>query len=364
MASSHFDDLARTLVRGAAGARPGSTVVRDAPIAPLTSLKVGGVARLLVRTTTPHEAIAVAECAAIHGVPTLILGGGSNVVVADKGFDGLVIRVDASPATRHSGIVSRSEGDVSYVDVEAGCQTAGIARWAARQGLAGFEWACGIPGTIGGAVAGNAGAYGGDMASVVTSVRAWLPSTETTPFAATGHAPNPVGIVTNLSVEAMGYGYRTSRLKRGPGLVLGARLRLRREDPEAILARIDTFEAARRQKQPTERSCGSVFRNPPGEVAGRLLEEAGMKGRSHGGASVSPVHANWIINRGNATAEDVVALIREGQATVQAGTGIRLQLEVLLVGDWDTRVVSDLIDTPSLPVGARTEEYAADEAAK
>ena len=140
----------------------------------------------------------------------------------------------------------------------------------------------------------------------------------------------------------MGYGYRTSRLKRGPGVVLGARLRLHREDPAAILARIDTYEAARRQKQPTERSCGSVFRNPPGEIAGRLLEAAGMKGRSSGDASVSPVHANWIINRGNATASDVVSLIREGQASVRARTGIRLQLEVLFLGGWDARVLNDL----------------------
>ena len=356
----HLDEFARTLAHGVDGVT-GISVVRDAPIAPFTSLKIGGLARLLVRATSQYELVAVADAAAMHGVPTLILGGGSNVIVADEGFDGLVIKLDASSATRHAGTIARDalrdgdgslDSDVTLVDVEAGCQTAGLARWAARQGLAGIEWACGIPGTIGGAVAGNAGAYGGDMAGIVTAVRAWLPPARTPMAGATGDASGAPGSVTTIPVDAMGYAYRTSRLKHGPGIVLGARLRLRREDPAAILARIDTYESARRQKQPTERSCGSVFRNPPGEIAGRLLEAAGMKGRSRGDASVSPVHANWIINRGSATASDVISLIREGQDSVLTRTGIRLRLEVLLVGAWDARVLDGLTSEPApAPVG-------------
>ena len=322
------------------GGDTGIVVARDAPIAPFTSLKVGGLARLLVRTRDAQVTIAVAEAALLHHVPMLIIGGGSNVVVADAGFDGLVIKVDAHPGSRVAGTIVSTNGDAVLVDVEAGCQTAGFARWAARQGLAGIEWACGIPGTVGGAVVGNAGAYGGDMAGVVDTVDAWLPSS--TPSTSNEYSHLEGGSVTRFAVHEMAYRYRTSRLKHGNGVVLGARLRLRREDPASVLARIDTYDAARRQKQPTERSCGSVFRNPPGEIAGRLLEQAGMKGRCRGDAQVSTIHANWIINRGAASAADVVSLMREGQQAVLARSGVRLQLEVLLVGAWDPKDVGGL----------------------
>ena len=194
-------------------------------------------------------------------------------------------------------------------------------------------------------IAGNAGAYGGDMAGVVETVRAWLGPHETGSPAENG--PEPWARMTEIPVADMGYAYRTSRLKRGHGVVLGARLRLRRERPDVILARIDSFEAARRQKQPTERSCGSIFRNPPGEVAGRLLEDAGMKGRSRGDAQVSPIHANWIINRGTASAMDVAWLMKQGQTEVLARAGIQLHLEVLLVGEWDPAVVDALVEAPT-----------------
>lgn len=327
-----LDDLAR---------ETGLAVVRDAPLAPFTSLKVGGRADALVRVRSEQELVAAAFHAHARGLPVLVLGGGSNVVVSDHGIPGVVIKVDGSMGGRASGaIVGEREGEV-IVAVEAGCATAALARWAARAGLGGVEWACGIPGTIGGAIVGNAGAYGGDMAGIVEVVRAWAPD---------GQVPlakgfPPAGRVIEVPVDQMAYGYRTSRMKRpGAGIVLGARLRLRRTDPSALMARIDEFESARRRKQPTERSCGSVFRNPPGDVAGRLLEKAGMKGRTRNDAQVSEVHANWIINRGRAMASDVVALMREGQAAVLDGAGIRLRVEVLLVGAWDRAEVGDLVD--------------------
>jgi UDP-N-acetylmuramate dehydrogenase len=343
------DDFARVIT--SASGLLGIDAMRDVPIAPFTSLKVGGSARYMVRARTPDEIIAIASLGAQYGMAVLVLGGGSNVVVADAGFDGLVIKVDAPYATRHSGTISETDGDAVIVHVEAGCQTAGFARWAARKGLAGVEWACGIPGSVGGAVAGNAGAYGGDMASVVNEVQAWVPCVG--PATTKVAIPGSVGKVIDVSTPDMAYGYRTSRFKGGSGVVLGARLRLRREDPEAVLARIDKFEAARRQKQPTERSCGSMFRNPPGEVAGRLLEQAGMKGRSRGDAQVSPVHANWIVNRGRAAASDVISLVREGRAAVFARTGIRLRLEVLLVGAWNPDETADLLE----PLDRGAEEH-------
>lgn len=344
MATRDHHELARAITRGALGV-PAMEVQRDAAIAPFTSLKVGGPARLLVRTRDAVSTIAIAEAATLHQVPILAIGGGSNVVVADAGFDGLVIKLDPPTVARHTGTIAGGVRDEILVDVEAGCQTAGLARWAAREGLAGIEWACGIPGTIGGAIAGNAGAYGGDMAGVVETVRAWLGPHETGSPAENG--PEPWARMTEIPVADMGYAYRTSRLKRGHGVVLGARLRLRRERPDVILARIDSFEAARRQKQPTERSCGSIFRNPPGEVAGRLLEDAGMKGRSRGDAQVSPIHANWIINRGTASAMDVAWLMKQGQTEVLARAGIQLHLEVLLVGEWDPAVVDALVEAPT-----------------
>ena len=130
------------------------------------------------------------------------------------------------------------------------------------------------------------------------------------------------------------------------------------DDPATLLARIEGFESARRQKQPTERSCGSVFRNPPGETAGRLLEQAGMKGRSRGDAQVSAVHANWIINRGAATATDVLSLIREGRTAVLNRTGIALEIEVLLVGDWDPHAVAELRDGATHPAQAPAQNTA------
>ena len=322
-------------------------VTVDTPLAPYTSLKVGGTARFMVRAHSSDEIIAIASVAADYDMPVLVLGGGSNVVVADAGFDGIVIKIDAPTGTRHAGTISSTDGDAVLVEVEAGCQTAGFARWAARQGLAGFEWACGIPGTVGGAVAGNAGAYSGEMASIVAEVRAWVPSAGAQVLDAAPQAHG--GAVIRVPASEMAFGYRTSRFKRGPGVVLSTRLRLRHDDPATLLARIEGFEAARRQKQPTERSCGSVFRNPPGEIAGRLLEQAGMKGRSRGDAQVSAVHANWIINRGAATATDVLSLIREGRTAVHNRTGIALQIEVLLVGDWDPHAVAELRDGATHP---------------
>ncbi len=318
------DELARATNLG---------VTHDAPLAPFTSLKVGGPAKLLIRASLPGELAACLGWAAASQVPVLVLGGGSNVVVADRGFPGLAIKVQASRQEIGAGTITDDHGTTVLVDVEAGCMTASVSRWAAREGLGGVEWACGIPGTIGGAVAGNAGAYDGDIASIADAVRAWVPG----PTASTG------SVVVFANAE-MGFDYRRSRFKDpGHGVVLGVRLRLKRADPERLLARIDELERTRRRRQPTERSCGSVFRNPPGDSAGRLLEAAGMKGHLRGDAQVSPVHANWIVNRGRATATDVAALMREGQATVFARDGIRLQPEVLLVGDWDPRDTEGLL---------------------
>ena len=183
-----------------------------------------------------------------------------------------------------------------------GVLSAGFARWTANLGWTGFEWACGVPGTIGGAAAGNAGAYGSSMADCVERVRAWFPGGERV-----------------LDGPAMGYAYRTSAFKQSPEpkAILAVDLRLRPGDREAALARIERNEQQRKEKQPTERSCGSVFKNPPGGFSGQLIETAGLKGTTVGGAQISEKHGNFFVNRGQATAADVLALVQIAQRRVE-----------------------------------------------
>ncbi|MGH2350408.1 MAG: UDP-N-acetylmuramate dehydrogenase, partial [Chloroflexota bacterium] len=240
----------------------GLAVERDVPLGPYTSLKIGGPADFFVRTRSAKE---LSRClAAVHrlGVPWLLLGGGSNMLIADRGFRGLAIKVEAQPGQRNRAEVLSETAGAVHLRCEAGVLSAGLARWTAGLGWRGFEWACGIPGTVGGAAAGNAGAYDGDMARSVARVRTWFPDGERV-----------------LEADELDYGYRTSRFKRAPepAAVLSVDLHLTPGDQREALAKIDEYERGRRERQPTERSCGSVFKNPSPDHAGRLIEAAGLK---------------------------------------------------------------------------------------
>lgn len=290
----------------------GARARRRVLLARYTSMRVGGPADLLMVCRTTQELVEAVELARVHGVPWRVLGGGCNVLVADAGVRGLVL-------------INRADGiqfsDGGTVRAEAGAPFGAVARQAAERGLAGLEWAAGLPGTVGGAVVGNAGAFGGDVASALQQ--------------ATVLDPN--GTVVERSNEWFAFGYRTSRLKTSTGaqaVVLGAVFRLQPGDPDDLRQRIADILAWRRRRHPAGATMGSTFKNPPHDHAGRLIEEAGLKGFQLGGVRVSERHANFLINEGGASAADVLAVIRHIQAEVRRRFGVELELEIELVGDW------------------------------
>jgi UDP-N-acetylmuramate dehydrogenase len=248
------------------------------------------------------------------GAPFFLLGSGSNLLVSDAGVRGAVI------LNRARNIKIDANANPPTVWAESGANLGTVARQAALRGLSGLEWAATVPGTVGGAAYGNAGAHGSDMKHNL--VLAEILHRES------GREEWPL--------ERMDYGYRASALKRQPGqaIVLAVRMALSKSSPAAVQATMDTFAEKRRSTQPPGASMGSMFKNPPGDHAGRLIEAAGLKGTRQGGAEISSVHANFFVNHGDASAADVYHLIRLAQQRVQEKFNVSLQLEVELVGDW------------------------------
>jgi UDP-N-acetylmuramate dehydrogenase len=283
------------------------------PLAPFTSWRIGGPAR---RFTVVHDPaalqLAVAQADAL-GLRWFILGGGSNLLIPDHGWSGAVIRY------RDRRCEIERHGDAGLALIGAGAPMAGTARRLAHLGWAGLEWAEGLPGTIGGAVFGNAGCYGGDIAGTLE------------------YATLLVGGVTERwSAARLAYGYRTSALKRHAGdaprpVILGAALRLQHSDPVELARRMELTASLRRSRTPWGASCGSVFKNPPGESAGRLIEAVGLKSSRSGQAMIAPEHANYIINLGQASSDDVLRLIDQARERVLSHFGITLELEVQLL---------------------------------
>jgi UDP-N-acetylmuramate dehydrogenase len=295
-------------------AEAGLAAERDAPLAPFTTLRVGGPADRLAVAGSIDELVALHRIAGRAGLPVFLLGKGSDLVVADAGIRGLVIRVRADDV--------RIEG--THVHAEAGTSMTGLAKRCAREGLAGFDWGISIPGSLGGAVWANAGAHDGEMADVVMSVEVYDPRD---------------GERRRLAAIDCAFAYRESRFKHTPEVILGASLELRRGDPAAISALVDAHQAKRRATQPlADQNAGSVFRNPPGDHAGRLIEAAGLKGERLGTAQVSTLHANFIVSdRGNGRAGDVRALGDHVRAVVADRFAVDLGYEIEFVGDWSPR---------------------------
>lgn len=295
----------------AGGLPPGIT--QDRPLAPLTSWKVGGPAAFFA---TPVDAAALASClafAAGHRLPVLALGGGTNLLVADAGFPGLVVRC----GTRAWSVEPGPDGALLRAGARAPLAT--LARGTANMGWAGLEWAEGIPGTIAGAVVGNAGAFGGEIAAVFRSAACYS--------SAAGEQ--------TLSPADLGFTYRGSALRGAPSgarFLLAVELALIKSDAEELTARWRDYALRRRARTPAGASCGSVFKNPPGDHAGRLIEAAGLKGAEEGAAIVSPIHANYILNRGGATAQEILTLVERVRQAVLERFGVTLELEVRLVG--------------------------------
>lgn len=299
----------------------GARLQQNAQLARLTSARVGGPADALLEVNSADELAQAAETLWGEGLPWIVLGGGSNVLVSDAGVRGLVV------LNRARQVRFEEFSQPPLVWAESGANFGLVARQAASRGLAGLEWAAGIPGTIGGAVVGNAGAHGGEMAGNLAVAEIL----QRNPKAQEG-LPNR----ESWPVERLEYAYRTSILKRlrGQTVVLGATLRLERSTPEAVQRKIDEYVEFRRRTQPPGASMGSMFKNPAGDYAGRLIEAAGLKGARLGDAQISTLHANFFINHGQATAADIWSLIEMARQSVAEQFGVDLELEIELVGQW------------------------------
>lgn len=295
-------------LQGIAGAE---NVLVDEPMSAHTTFRVGGPADYIVMPPT-SEALcdAVSLCRA-EGVEWRILGHGSNVLVADAGLRGVTVKVSSNLAD-----VEIDEGE-GVIVAQAGASNAKVAACAQRAELTGFEFAAGIPGTIGGAAIMNAGAYDGEFKQVARECTCLTPE----------------GDVVVVSAEQAQWGYRSSALMDRGFIVLSAVLDLRKGDPEDIRAYMVELARRRQEKQPIELpSAGSTFKRPPGHYAGKLIQDAGLQGYRVGGAEVSTKHAGFVVNRGGATAADVLAVIRDVQAQVLEKFGVELEPEVRLWG--------------------------------
>ncbi len=279
------------------------------PLAGHTTLRIGGPADLYVLPAGEEDVAAAVRAARLLGMPLTVLGRGSNILVPDEGVRGMVLDpVAATTWLRFQG---------SRVEVGAGYPLPGLVRAAVERGLGGLEDLGGIPGSVGGALCMNAGAGG----QTIGDVTVWVDAVGTG------------GERYRLFAEQLGFGYRYSRLLEGDGVVLAAGLELRPAAREALQARLRAGEERRRRTQPLHLpNAGSVFKNPPGDHAGRLLDAAGCKGLRVGGAQISPRHANFIVNLGNATAADVLALMAEAYRRVRDAFGVRLEPEIRLLG--------------------------------
>jgi UDP-N-acetylmuramate dehydrogenase len=294
-------------------AKLGDKVKENISLAPYTSARIGGPADVLITAESADELARIIKLLWKLDLDIIMLGGGSNVLVSDQGVRGVVILNRAKAVRFHNG-------DEPAVTAESGVVFSNLANRCASKGFAGLEWAATVPGTIGGAVYGNAGAFGGDMAGNLIWAELLTENGR-----------------EKFTVDQMGYGYRTSVLKRGEldAIVLAAELRLSNSTKDEVTVKIEQFSAHRKTTQPPGASMGSMFKNPNGDYAGRLIEESGLKGTRIGNAEISPLHGNFFINHANTKAEDIFKLIQLVQKTVKEKQGVDLELEIELIGEWD-----------------------------
>ena len=284
-----------------------------------TSFRIGGPADLYTVAASAQELVELVLLAREQGIPYLIIGRATNILVADKGIRGLVIENGGREIW-----FDNAAGPGAVLYAESGALLGDLARESARRGLGGLEWAVGIPGSVGGAIVGNAGAYGCYIGGVTRKA---------TVLAADG-------TVRELSAAELGFGYRTSRFKGRAAkgeqeVILSAEFALRPEPAQELAEKMADYVRRRETSQPTDPSVGSVFKRTWQYPAGFLIEQAGLKGTRIGGAQISPKHANFIVNLGGARALDVKALIDLAQEQVREQFGIDLELEVELVGEWN-----------------------------
>lgn len=285
------------------------TVILDAPMKKYTTWKIGGNADCLVLPADAADVVAAQAFCREHQVPCQVIGNGSNLLVLDGGVEGVVIRIGEG--------MNGYTVDGTLVTAGSGCVLARLARETAKLGLAGLEWAVGIPASIGGAAYMNAGAYGHCFYETLEAVE----------------AVDGNGNICKLSVEKLTYSYRHTRLMEEGYIVTKAMIRLKEGDAASLTAAADETMHLRREKQPLEYpSAGSVFKNPEGSHAGYLVEQCGLRGKRVGNAQVSEKHGNFIVNLGDCTAKDVLTLIEEVRDTVKKEKGYDLETEVLIIG--------------------------------
>ena len=298
---------------------PAGCVRENVTLAPYTTMRTGGPAALFAEPRNAQQLAHVHQWAQEKGLPLLILGNGSNLLIADSGFDGLVIHLGRalSEVSVFANTLTAQAGASLIADAGVGLNA--LCRMAQNESLTGLEFAAGIPGSIGGAVCMNAGAYGGEIAQVIVSARLLTPE----------------GVRT-VSKDELSLGYRSSAVMQNGWVVLEATFELAPGSPDEIKATMADLAARRREKQPLQYpSCGSFFKRPEGYFAGRLIEEAGCKGLTVGGAQVSEKHAGFVINRGHATSSEIYRLMQEVQRRVQAQFGVTLEPEVRLIGHFE-----------------------------
>lgn len=288
---------------------PEENICLQEPMAGHTTFRIGGPADCFVQIENKEQLIRVQKYLMQVELPFFILGNGSNLLVSDKGYRGIVLQIGPK--------MNRIEVDGDVITAQAGALLSQVARAALEHGLTGMEFASGIPGTIGGGVVMNAGAYDGDMSGVVTQV----------------NVVNRAGECMELEKDTMEFGYRTSTIKNNPFTVTEVILKLEKGDREQIRAKMEDLAVRRREKQPLEYpSAGSTFKRPKGCFAGKLIMEAGLRGFRVGGAEVSEKHCGFVVNTGSATARDVRNVISEVQERVKERFNVDLEPEILFLG--------------------------------
>lgn len=293
----------------------GDDLQTDVPLARFTAARVGGVADALVVVKSSEHLARVVQMLWKSTIPFRILGGGSNVLVSDAGVRELIL------LNRAKAIIIEMDTAPPTVWAESGANFGKVARQAAAHSLSGLSWASGIPGTVGGAVFGNAGAHGEEVADHLVMAEIL----------------QQTGQKVTWSADDLRFSYRSSRIKRDKiqALILTARFRLSPNSTETVKRQMEEFNEYRHRTQPPGASMGSMFKNPPEDYAGRLIEAAGLKGTCIGGAEISTLHANFFINHGDATANDIYALLKLAQNTVAEKFDLLLEPEIEFVGEWE-----------------------------
>ncbi|MDR2903285.1 MAG: UDP-N-acetylmuramate dehydrogenase [Clostridiales bacterium] len=284
---------------------------KNEPMAKHTSFKAGGCADIFVSPADHEQLKRTIRLCLRFGMPYFVIGNGSNILVRDKGFRGVVISIDKAMSAVELLADDR-------IKAEAGAQLSAVANFALKQGLAGFEFAGGIPGTVGGAVYMNAGAYGGEMKDVFASAEVMTAD----------------GAIRTITADEIDFGYRKSKVQQDGLIVLSCVIALTKGDPEAIKEKMRDFSRRRADKQPLEKaSAGSTFKRPEGHFAGKLIMDSGLGGFQIGAAQVSEKHCGFVINNGGATAADILNLMTHVRGVVYQNYGVTLEPEVRIIGE-------------------------------